>query len=364
MKVLAFALLFAAANASFLDFESAAKPIVELAVHDFVQFLQSHPFKLHEALNVKRDVAIDEFERQVQTELGQALQGQLNQVMGQIQDAISHGQTVAQSLVDKAKELTNQLKELGGNIVTVGQSFLNNLLTQGHGMLQGLLGGLGIGKRSGNWISVGGTGYGKRSGNWISVGGTGYGRRDILGDLLNGVVNTVVQQLNPANLLQTLLGGLLGGLGKRDALGDLLNGVVGTLVNALNPQNLLQNLLGGLLGGLGKRSMWNALTDTIGQIISHLSDKFADFKDWVTTVTGQGINVVQGHITNIKQLATEFVSHAKELSAQTVQEAIDYFRPYKEDLGTLWNQIQAAGQTIQGQAVDAGSNIVQQIGNQ
>ncbi|GBM19931.1 hypothetical protein AVEN_211413-1, partial [Araneus ventricosus] len=34
-----------------------------------------------------------------------------------------------------------------------------------------------------------------------------------------------------------------------------------------------------------------------------------------------------------------FIANSKDMSAEMTREALEFFRPYKDDLGTLWNKL-------------------------
>ncbi|XP_013400976.1 uncharacterized protein LOC106166857 isoform X1 [Lingula anatina] len=84
-----------------------------------------------------------------QTVLGQVLEGKLKNITDKINSLVATGHVVGKGLLEQAKQIADQLKEMGGKYLTDAKAILSTLKSQFSGWFQGLLdmfGGL-FGKR-------------------------------------------------------------------------------------------------------------------------------------------------------------------------------------------------------------------------
>ncbi|XP_013400981.1 uncharacterized protein LOC106166861 [Lingula anatina] len=88
-------------------------------------------------------------ERATTTALGQTLEEKLKNVTDKINNLLSTGHSVGKALLEQAKTLTAQLKEMGGKYVTDAKAILGSLKDQFSGFFQGILDSFGglFGKR-------------------------------------------------------------------------------------------------------------------------------------------------------------------------------------------------------------------------
>lgn len=215
----------------------------------------------------------------LQTPLVQQLQEHATDLLNQINNAVETGQEIAGNVVSQLQSTWAQLQALGSNVVESGSGILSNLLG-------GLFGGL----------------FGGKS-------------RSI------GAIVDFVQNFS---------------------LSDTINGLLThaqNLVAQLNLPQLLQSAVSALFSQLTGRGFFS---DVWGQISAIGSTAWENIQSIFTTVT----NVAGTAFDNVQQLASAFVSDAASnistITSEAATDFLNFLRPYKEDLGALYDQVAVA----------------------
>merc|ERR1712002_1190388 len=102
-------------------------------------------------------------------------------------------------------------------------------------------------------------------------------------------------------------------------------------------------------------NVWQGIKDTFGSIINGIGSGMKAFGDWIGDLVQKGVEAAKPHIENIKQMAKETLDNLKTASQQVIDQAIEFFRPYREDLGKLWDQLVQAGKDIHAGIIGEGS---------
>merc|ERR1719347_339337 len=90
---------------------------------------------------------------------------------------------------------------------------------------------------------------------------------------------------------------------------------------------------------LERRDIWGSLNDTLHRIIGHLSGKFADLKDFFHKTIKNGAEQLKPHLGNIKKLAQDFLNNVTVVSKTVAEQALEFFKPFRAQLGDLWDQL-------------------------
>jgi len=159
------------------------------------------------------------------------------------------------------------------------------------------------------------------------------GAQDILGHLQNKAKETVDGLMTGLDALWKSLGEIFGKRSLDTMFEDLHQEVIAKTVNAVLSKRFLGDL-------------WQGVKDTFGQIINGLGSGLNAFGQWVGDLVKQGVDAARPHIDNIKQLAQETVDNLTNATGQVIDQAIEFFRPYREDLGKLWDQLVEAGKNV------------------
>jgi len=94
----------------------------------------------------------------------------------------------------------------------------------------------------------------------------------------------------------------------------------------------------GIIGDIG-RGLLDKAKDIINNLLYGLHGKFKELGQFMLELTKAHVEAAKPHVENIKTLAKEFIGHAKEATLQTLNESLEFFRGYKNDLGGLWTQL-------------------------
>jgi len=86
------------------------------------------------------------------------------------------------------------------------------------------------------------------------------------------------------------------------------------------------------------------------ETVDHLKGRYADFLDWLVVVWNHGIAQAKGHHARLVAIAKEVIEDAKTMHKETLREALEILKPYKEELGNLYNEmVDAVNQALQAQ---------------
>ncbi|XP_050398117.2 uncharacterized protein LOC126816026 [Patella vulgata] len=83
----------------------------------------------------------------------------------------------------------------------------------------------------------------------------------------------------------------------------------------------------------------NGVKDSIGDVVGMLTNGFGGLKQFFSGIVQTANNALAPSLTNVKALATTFLSHATQVTANIAAEALKFFKPFASALGPLWNQI-------------------------
>ncbi|XP_054713349.1 uncharacterized protein LOC129222823 [Uloborus diversus] len=81
------------------------------------------------------------------------------------------------------------------------------------------------------------------------------------------------------------------------------------------------------------------LRDYFRQFQIELKEKFSNFGKWVQTFAHKALEKGKSNIENIRAIAKEVLDKADHLQRQVTVEALEFFRPYREHLGKLWDEL-------------------------
>ncbi|XP_071040807.1 uncharacterized protein PF3D7_1120000-like [Parasteatoda tepidariorum] len=84
---------------------------------------------------------------------------------------------------------------------------------------------------------------------------------------------------------------------------------------------------------------WQKIKDYFKDLKIDLQEKYLKFGEWVKKFAKETLDKGKGKMDNIKQIANEFLKHTKDVSKEVAVEALEFLRPYKEDLGSLYDQV-------------------------
>jgi len=268
--------------------------------------------------------AVNEVEDDVKTELGKSLKDALDGVVTKIKDAVDHGQKVAQELVDKARDIASKLQELGGKAAKEAQTLLESLKEKAGSLLGKILESL----------------FGTKEKREVEEGLD-------LNSLLTKVKDALVGNLNFDDIVEYIqkLFGNASALAK-----NFIETLKQKGVEAL--QSLVEKVLN-VFGGKDTRDLKdiaNKVTDFFSGLGKAAQEKFAEFAGWIRDLITQGKELAGEKLEKLKAVAREVLEHANTLKEEVAREALEFLRPYKDQLGSLFGEVvDALKKTVKGE---------------
>jgi len=243
-----------------------------------VEFAEHSHITLRDLEDEERQIMI----RELKTDIGQTLGEKLENVTQKLISAIQNGKANIQTLLTTFRQMVNDLKELGG-----------------------------------------------KAGDYIKIA---------MGELKNAINTLKTDHLSPAVKLVVNFIKLFTDRGDGTdalvALDDVEDEVVAeVVVRALARRGIITDMFG---------KLWDTGKDIVNKLLTGLHGKFKELGQFMVELTKAHLEKAKPHIDNIKQLAQEFLDHAKEATKQTLNEALEFFGAYKGDLGSLWTQLKTS----------------------
>lgn len=325
MKFLLLLLILGVAAASFLDVLEETKNDILLDFH----FGMDETIPLKEFANFGPEA--DEIESDVKTELGKSLRETLDTVLQKIRNAVDSGKQVKEELLDKAAEITEQLKLLGVDIGGKALDLLHKIKEKAKNWFQSLLEKMGLGKR---------------------------GLGDMLSQLLQKIQVPAILESLKAKLLQKV---------DLESLTAYIKNLFGTFSNIaekiLEPlrsrgirglQDLFEKILDRVFPSRSNYygvdfslvELWSKVRNYFKDLGSQVRSKLIGLTEWVKTLLEHGSLKIQDSIGKLRLAAKEIILQAKELSREACQDALNMFHPFKEQLGDIWEELKDAVSTV------------------
>jgi len=88
-----------------------------------------------------------------------------------------------------------------------------------------------------------------------------------------------------------------------------------------------------------RKSTLQAIRDMFKNVVDHLMGRYSEFMEWLATVWKNGIEQAKGHHGRLVAIAKEVIADAKDMHKETLREALEILRPYRKELGSLWNDM-------------------------
>ncbi|KFM62713.1 hypothetical protein X975_05406, partial [Stegodyphus mimosarum] len=70
-----------------------------------------------------------------------------------------------------------------------------------------------------------------------------------------------------------------------------------------------------------------------------LKEKFLRFGEWARDIIEKGLSKTKDKIENLKYVFRELTNKSREVSKEVAKEALDFLHDYKEELGSLYDEM-------------------------
>nr|XP_042911594.1 laminin subunit alpha-2 [Parasteatoda tepidariorum] len=299
-----------------------ASPIYD--IHDVLEDAADEVY--HDFMTSLDDAGAQVFadENDIKTEVGQKLKDALSKVLERIKDAVDQGKVVGEDLQNKLKELKEKLKEMKIDMGDKARELMDKLREKTRDFIKDLLDKLGV------------KGSSKRSVQHAEIQQIEINLKDLFRKLKKELLKGIDKEALKAKI-EKIFGK---GSEMTNALEELIN-----KKGAEYKQKLL-DLIDRFLGkeeqfaeqhSLGE--YWQKIKDYFKDLKIDLQEKYLKFGEWVKKFAKETLDKGKGKMDNIKQIANEFLKHTKDVSKEVAVEALEFLRPYKEDLGSLYDQV-------------------------
>jgi uncharacterized coiled-coil DUF342 family protein len=253
------------------------------------------------------------------SELAKALREALEDTINQIKDKIDDKHQKAKDLIVKANELVEKLKQIRANAGDKARDLVANYKEKVSNLFAKLIEKIRGEKREKRDVS-----------EEVILSGLD------LTSMLENVRAKLREKVNP----------------------EVISAYVRTLFGRFNPmaeefirtlhargqaalQRVVDNLLQVLKGRERRaiRDVAQNVRDFLAGLGDHVRGRYADFAEWLGQVWNKGISQARDKHAQLREIAHEVIGHAKEMHKQTVREAVEALRPFREDLGNMWQEL-------------------------
>jgi len=313
MKLLLLVCLLGVAAA---DIMQHAAPAIDESIMAFLEGAISAG-SLTDVLGIN-DPEIEQMADDVEAEVGNKIREALKEMLQKIKDSIDQGKAVGRELLEKVKELRDKFRDLGDEKEEKVKEMLQKIREKAKEALKKILEKLGVGKRN-------------------------------LDDSMDHVarmkfrelVERIREKLSSDETIQKIREYLRNVIGKSELVRKLKE-----LVEELRDSDI-REIIRHLFDRQGqtqkamamKGEAWERVKNFFKDLNVKIQEHSKKFGEWVKDMWGKGLDKLKEKYGTIKAIAMEFIANSKDMSSEMAREALEFFRPYKEDLGSLWKQI-------------------------
>jgi uncharacterized coiled-coil DUF342 family protein len=318
LAVLVFGLALGASATSYLN--AALDKSVDDVVEAFEAGMMSAP-ALSEAVSEATPEA-GEVDSDSKSQLAKALREALEDTISKIKEKIDDKHQKAQDLLAKANELVDKLKQLKANVGDKAKEMLAGYKEKVQGLFDKLIERIRGGNRD---------------------------KRDVSEEV-------ILSQLNLSAMLEKVRAKL------REKISvEKISQYVREMFGRFNPlaqefirtlhgkgQEALTRIVDNLLAVLkaretrGIKEIAQKVRDFLSSLGVNAREKYADFAEWLNEVWNRGVDHAKDRVGRLREVAREVTSHAKEMHKETVREAVEALRPFRDELGNMWQELLTA----------------------
>ncbi|GFR29401.1 laminin subunit alpha-2 [Trichonephila clavata] len=296
------------------DFSKEAESAIDENVLAFFQGAVKAG-SLSEALGV-HDPELEQMADDLETELGRKIREALKEMLEKIKDHVENGKAVGRELVEKVKELRDKLKDLGEKDGEKVKEMLQKIREKAREALRKILERLGLGKRN-----------------------LDDSMDQVARMKFREIIEKIREKILSDETIQQIREYIKNHYGESPLVKKLQK-----FVEKLRDSDL-REILSHLLDPSPQKAMqmrgetWDKLKNFFKDLNIKIQEHSKKFGQWVKDMWGKGLDKMKDKYGTIKAIAMEFIANSKDMSAEMTREALEFFRPYKDDLGTLWNKL-------------------------
>lgn len=290
-----------------------AAPAVQDAVESFMEGMGKSG-SLRAAVDVPDAVELDEVEDDIKSEFGKALKDKLEKILQQIKDRVENGENVAKVLLEKVNKIKEKLKNFKEEAGKETEEFLKKLKQMVKKNLKELLEKYGFAKRNldqemdviaRSRFSE----FVEKIKNKILESETIHKIRDYIRNFVT--TNPEIQKV-------------------KDFLLEL---------QEVDFRELLRTIFESHKNSFGDKDSSEKVNELLKNLDENIREKTKKLQGFFIKKWDLALQKLRSRFDAIKSLALEVIFNGKDISAEIGRKAIEFFQLYKDDLGSLWNQI-------------------------
>jgi len=271
---------------------------------------------LREALDFPFDhPLLQEAEDDVKNEIAERLRKTLDEILEKMKDSLDKGKMFKEDLQAKLDEIRSKLKDLKIDMGTKARELMEKVRDRVKNFVRDLIEKL--------------KGKEKRSFEEHAD----FNLREMFKKLRDQLLQKIDKEK-----LKSKIEDIFGkGSEMADSLLDLINKKGDKYKQKL--LDLVDRFLGKDEEKRSIKEVWEKIKDYFKDLHIDLKEKYMKFGEWVKEIYDKGLEKGKTKMENIRNIAREFIDHTKGVSKEVAEEALEFLRPYKEDLGSLWDQV-------------------------
>lgn len=98
-----------------------------------------------------------------------------------------------------------------------------------------------------------------------------------------------------------------------------------------------------------KRSV-NEVTDKVKDFFKDMGlnfrERYGQFAEWLKNAWGKALDSAKDKHAKLTEIAKEVRDHAKDMKQESVRQAVEILRPFKEQLGGLWQELLTSAKAV------------------
>nr|KAB1093846.1 hypothetical protein F6W77_19300 [Acinetobacter baumannii] len=316
MKVCILFLLFGLAVAD--EFWQRAAPVVDNAVQDFLEGF-GPTGSLRVALGVPNAVELDEPEGNVKKEIGERLREHLNNFLEKLRNKLEKGKEAAKDIKDKLVEIARILKDLKEDAGDKARELLEKLKQKHKDKLKELY------EKLKDYIRK------KKEGEDNEI-------NEVAQASIPEFIEIIKEKISDSETISKIRDYIKNFVTTNPEVQELKEFLL--KLREVDFRDLIRSIFEHHhRNSRGIKESWEKVKDWLKNVKDSIREKTKKLQEFLKEKWNIGIEKLKGHLDIVKALAKELIEHSKEIHGELAREALEFFLPYKEDLGSLWKQL-------------------------
>lgn len=122
---------------------------------------------------------------------------------------------------------------------------------------------------------------------------------------------------------------------------------------ATKGKDALKDLMNNILNRSERKTRAvNEVTDKVKDFFKDMGvnfkERYGQFAEWLKTAWGKALDGAKDKHAKLQEIAKEVRDHAKDMKQESVRQAVEILRPFKDQLGGLWQELLTSAKAVLG----------------